>query len=52
MCGLDPYGSACRPLAASSEQGNERSGVIKCGEFIDRLSGYTFSRRTLVRGIN
>jgi hypothetical protein len=37
---------------ALSKHGNEPSKTIKGWEFIDRLSEYEFSRRTLVFGFN
>jgi hypothetical protein len=38
-CGLDSSGSGLEPEAGSYEHCNEPSGTIKCGEFIDSLSG-------------
>jgi hypothetical protein len=35
--GLDWYGSGERQVAGSCECGNEHSGSIKCGEFLDYL---------------
>jgi hypothetical protein len=34
-CGLDSSGSGWGPMAGSCEHGNERSGSIKGGEFLD-----------------
>jgi hypothetical protein len=36
-CGLDWAGSGWRKLADTCECGNELSGSIKCGEFLDWL---------------
>jgi hypothetical protein len=33
--GLDRYGSGYEQVAGSCECGNEPSGSIKCGEFLD-----------------
>jgi hypothetical protein len=35
ICGLDASGSGYGPVADSCEHGNEPSGSIKVGEFID-----------------
>jgi hypothetical protein len=34
-CGLDSSGSGQGPVAGSCEHGNEPSGSIKVGEFLD-----------------
>jgi hypothetical protein len=34
-CGLDSFGSGQGQVAGSCEHGNEPSGSIKCGEFLD-----------------
>jgi hypothetical protein len=34
-CGLDSSGSVQNPVAGSYERGNDVSGSIKCGEFLD-----------------
>jgi hypothetical protein len=39
-CGLDASSSGERPVARTSEHGNEPSGSIKCGEFLYELNGY------------
>jgi hypothetical protein len=39
-CGLDASGLGYGPVADSCEQGNELSGSIKHGEFLDQLSDY------------
>jgi hypothetical protein len=39
-CGLDSFGSRKRLVAGCCEHGNEPSGSIKGGEFIDELSDY------------
>jgi hypothetical protein len=39
-------------MADSSEHGNERTGFIKGGEFLEQLSDYiSFSRRNLLHGV-
>ena len=35
-------------MAGSCEYGNERSGFIKCGEFLDYGGPVSFSGRTLI----
>jgi hypothetical protein len=35
--GLDQSGSGCGNVAGSGECGNEPSGSIKCGEFLELL---------------
>jgi hypothetical protein len=35
MCGLDSSGSGYGPVAACCEHGNDTSGSIKGGEFLD-----------------
>jgi hypothetical protein len=40
MCGLDASGTELGPVAGCCEHGNELSGSIKVGEFLDCLSGY------------
>jgi len=37
-----------RQVARSCECGNELSGSIKCGEFLDWLRNFSFSRKTLL----
>jgi hypothetical protein len=37
-CGLDASGSRQKPVAGSCEHGNESSGSVKGGEFLDYLS--------------
>jgi hypothetical protein len=39
-CGLDSTGAGYGPVAGSCEYGNEPSGSIKGGEFLDWLSDY------------
>jgi hypothetical protein len=34
-CGLDSFGSGLEPVANSCEHGNDPSGYIKGGEFLD-----------------
>jgi hypothetical protein len=34
-CGLDSFGLGQRQVAGSYEHGDEPSGFIKCGEFLD-----------------
>ena len=34
-CGLSPAGSGYGQLAGTCECGNEPSGSVKCGEFLD-----------------
>jgi hypothetical protein len=34
-CGLDATGSGQGPMADSCKHGNEPSGSIQCGEFVD-----------------
>jgi hypothetical protein len=34
-CGLDSFGSGWGQVASSCEHGDEPSGSIKCGEFLD-----------------
>jgi hypothetical protein len=34
-CGMDTSGSGCIPVEGASERGNEPSGSIKFGEFLD-----------------
>jgi hypothetical protein len=34
-CGLDSSGAAYKPVTGSCEHGNEPSGFLKDGEFID-----------------
>jgi len=36
-CGLDTFGSGQGPVAGTSEHGNDPSGSIKGGEFLDLL---------------
>jgi len=37
-------------VAGTCECGNETSGSIKCGEFLDQLKTFNFSRRSLFHG--
>jgi hypothetical protein len=37
-CGLDAFASGWEPVASSCVHGNELSGSIKGGEFLDYLS--------------
>jgi hypothetical protein len=37
-CGLDSFGSGQGQVTGSCEHGNEPSGSIKCGKFLDQLS--------------
>jgi hypothetical protein len=37
-CGLYSSGSGEGPVAGCCEHGDESSGTIKCGQFIDQLS--------------
>jgi hypothetical protein len=46
--GLDSSGSGYGPVAGSCEHGNEPSGSIKVGEFLDYLNFYWLSRMTLL----
>jgi hypothetical protein len=39
-------------VAGCHEHGKEPSGFIKCGEFLDWLRNCSFSRITLLYGIN
>jgi len=39
-CGLDASGSRQVPVVGYCEHGNEHSGSIKGGEFLDQLSDY------------
>jgi hypothetical protein len=39
-------------VAGTCECGNESSGSIKCGEFLDWLQTGYFSRRTLLHGVS
>jgi hypothetical protein len=43
-CGVDSSGSGEGPLADCCEHGNETSGSIKGGEFLDYLSDYQLLR--------
>jgi hypothetical protein len=49
-CGLDSSVPGEVPLTGFCEHGNEPSGSTKGGEFLDHLSGYSFSR-TLLFGV-
>ena len=43
--GLDRAGSGQGQLAGTCEYGNEHSGSIKCGEFLDQLqNGYLLKK--------
>jgi hypothetical protein len=42
-CGLDSLSSGKGQVADSCEHGNEPSGSIKCGEFLDWLSVFLAS---------
>jgi hypothetical protein len=44
-CGLDSYGLGQRPVAGSWGHGNERSGSIKGGEFLDYLSDHLLLKK-------
>jgi hypothetical protein len=37
---MDASGSGYGPVASSREHGNELSGSVKCGHFLDWLNGY------------
>ena len=37
VCGLDWAGPGYRQVADTCECGNEPSGSVKCGEFLDQL---------------
>jgi hypothetical protein len=39
-CGLDTSGSGWGPVVGSCEHGNEPSGSVKCGEFLELLSDH------------
>jgi len=39
-CGLNLSGSGYGPVAGSCEHGNEPSGSINCGKFLEQLSDY------------
>jgi hypothetical protein len=39
-------------VVSCCECGNEPSGSIKCGEFLDYLRPVSFSRRTLLHGVS
>jgi hypothetical protein len=41
-CGLDAYGSEQWQVAGSCEHGNEHSGPIKGGAFVEQLGDYQF----------
>ena len=45
--GLDRAGSGEGQVTATCECGNEPSGSIKCGEFLDWLKSVRFSRTLL-----
>ena len=38
-------------MEGTSEFGNELSGSVKCGEFLEQLKKFSFSRRTLIHGV-
>jgi len=40
ICGPGPSGSGQGPVASSCERGNELSGFIQGGEFLEQLSDY------------
>jgi hypothetical protein len=44
-CGVDSSGSGKRPVAGSCEHGNETSGSIRSGEFLDQLGDYKLVRK-------
>ena len=44
--GLDQSGSGQGQVAGTCECGNEPSGSIRCGEFLDQLKMVSVSRRT------
>jgi hypothetical protein len=46
--GLDWSGSEYGQVVGGCECGNEPSGAIKCGEFIDSWGTVSFSGRTLL----
>jgi hypothetical protein len=50
--GLDLTSSGYRQVAGTCECGNEPSGSIKCGEFLDSYKPVSFSRRILLRGVS
>ena len=39
-------------MAGACECSNERSGSIKCGEYLDLLKPVSFSRRALLHGVS
>jgi len=39
-------------VTGNCECGNEPSGLIKCGEFLDYLRTVSFTRRTLLHGVS
>ena len=39
-------------MAGTCECGNEPSGSIKCGEFLDGLGQISISRRTVLLGVS
>jgi hypothetical protein len=39
-------------VAGSCEYGNESSGSVNCGEFLDQLRDFTFSVKSVLRGIS
>jgi len=46
-CGLDRAGSGYGHVAGTCECGNELSGSIKCGEFLDWLkTGYLLKKNS------
>jgi hypothetical protein len=49
-CGLVSSGSCYGPVAGSFQQGNELSGSVEGGEFLDYLSD-SLLRRILLLGI-
>jgi hypothetical protein len=50
--GLDRAGSGQGRVAGTCDCGNESSGWIKCGEFLDQLKPVSFLRRTLLHGVS
>ena len=48
---LDRAGSRYGQLAGTCDCGNEPSGSIQCGEFLDKLKTVSFSRRILLHGV-
>jgi hypothetical protein len=51
-CGLNPSSSGEGPVAGPYKHGNESLGSIKGGEFLDHMSDYKLSGRTLPYGVS